>query len=522
MKTKFIKMMVVFVMLLMIVPIGYSNVKAAITPSSTAMITVSGIKGDTNVELYKVIGVDVDSTTNTPKNPMYLWHPDITEWVKAYDNTHGTNYIEKNGDIHNAVTDEFNGSMDTVKQDEFWQSMAKDIRNGTLDFGASASQKSKNNSDVVFPNSSMGGYLVLATPEPSTPEKYSSRIYKPTTAILTPTFANGAWNLKNTTVSLKSSDGTIAKTVDDQTVEIGQKLTYTISTTIPAYAPDVENRYVKVGDKFPEGLTYNKDVKVYADEACTTQLTTGFTKNETPTTEETFSVRFDDAFVAAHGGEMVYLRYTGTVNKDLAFAMINNAFVNGPFNYGGSTKVIAYSYAFTLHKVGENNTNLEGAEFELKKKDGSEALAFMKMADGEYRLAEASETGKTTVLTTGADGTLQVKGIATGEFILKETKAPDGGYVLPNGEITLTLIDNEPDGILDVGSGVTKTGSIQLGEEVKINDMILEFTVINGKGFDLPVTGGMGTMVFTILGLGLMIGAATLVITMRKKESNLH
>ena len=37
------------------------------------------------------------------------------------------------------------------------------------------------------------------------------------------------------------------------------------------------------------------------------------------------------------------------------------------------------------------------------------------MADGEYRLAEASETGKTTVLTTGASGTLQVEGIATGE-----------------------------------------------------------------------------------------------------------
>lgn len=307
MKTKFTKMMAIFVMLLMIVPIGYGNVKAAITPSSTAMITVSGIKGDTNVELYKVIGVDVDSTTNTPKNPMYLWHPDVMEWVKAYDNAHGTNYIAKTGDIHNAVTDEFNGSMDTAKQDEFWQTMAKDIRNGTLDLGVTASQKS--DGSVAFPNSNMGGYLVLATPEPSAPGKYSSRIYKPTTAILTPTFDNGVWNLKNTTVSLKSSDGTIAKTVDDETVEVGQKLTYTISATIPAYAPDVENRYVNVGDKFPEGLTYNKDVKVYADEACTTQLTTGFTKYETPTADATFSVRFNDAFVAAHGGEMVYLRY---------------------------------------------------------------------------------------------------------------------------------------------------------------------------------------------------------------------
>ena len=125
-------------------------------------------------------------------------------------------------------------------------------------------------------------------------------------------------------------------------MEVGQKLTYTISATIPAYAPDVENRYVNVGDKFPEGLTYNKDVKVYAE-----------------------------------------------------YALINTAFVNGPFNYGGSTQVVARSYGFILHKVGENNANLQGAEFEVKKKNGSEALAFIKMADGEYRLAEASETGKT-------------------------------------------------------------------------------------------------------------------------------
>ena len=29
-----------------------------------------------------------------------------------------------------------------------------------------------------------------------------------------------------------------------------------------------------------------------------------------------------------------------TLNKNVEYALINNAFVNGPFNYGGSTQVV--------------------------------------------------------------------------------------------------------------------------------------------------------------------------------------
>lgn len=510
--------MAVFVMLM---TLGISNIAAAITPSSSATITVTGIKGPTKVELYRVLTVNIDAATNTPKTPMYSWNPAVMTWVKAYDAEHTTNYIDTIDGIDNAVTDEFNNTMDTQKQDEFWQEMAKDIRNGDLGLGASETKYSTNNDNIVFANTGMSGYLLLATPNPSSSEKFNTRIYKPTTALVVPEYAGGSWNLENVDVELKSSDGTIEKTVDDQSVEVGQKLTYTISTAIPAYAPDATDKYVKVGDKFPDGLTYNKDVKVYADKNCTNELTTGFTKNETANSIETFSVRFDDAFVTAHGGEVIYLKYTATVNKDVDYAMLNKAFVTGPFQYGGETSVKVNSYALMLHKTGENDAKLSGAQFSLKKKGAASALAFIKTEDGVYRLAEEAEAGKTTVLTTGASGNLRVDGISTGQYTLKETKAPDG-YVIPNGEITITLIDNEPDGILDEGSGITKTGSIQVGDTVQKNDVILEFTVINGKGFHLPVTGGSGTLLFTVLGLVLMGGAAAVVIAMRRKERKSH
>ena len=64
------------------------------------------------------------------------------------------------------------------------------------------------------------------------------------------------------------------------------------------------------------------------------------------------------------------------------------------------------------------------------------------------------------------------------------------------------------DGILDdgkVNSGV-KTGYLAL-------------TVKNSKGFDLPLTGGMGTILFTAGGIVLVAGAVVLLLVANKKKS---
>ena len=46
-------------------------------------------------------------------------------------------------------------------------------------------------------------------------------------------------------------------------------------------------------------------------------------------------------------------------------------------------------------------------------------------------------------------------------------------------------------------------------------------TVVNTRGFDLPETGDNGTMMFTIVGILLMAGAAgMIVLTLRKKRNS--
>ena len=46
-----------------------------------------------------------------------------------------------------------------------------------------------------------------------------------------------------------------------------------------------------------------------------------------------------------------------------------------------------------------------------------------------------------------------------------------------------------------------------------------EITVLNNKGFQLPATGGMGTVIFTVGGLSLMALAGGAYVASKRKES---
>ena len=72
---------------------------------------------------------------------------------------------------------------------------------------------------------------------------------------------------------------------------------------------------------------------------------------------------------------------------------------------------------------------------------------------------------------------------------------------------------NDPgmDGIPDKdGKNVTNEGA---------ENGYLALTVKNSKGFDLPLTGGMGTILFTAGGIVLVAGAVVLLLVANKKKS---
>lgn len=183
-------------------------------------------------------------------------------------------------------------------------------------------------------------------------------------------------------------------------------------------------------------------------------------------------------FAALNGVEKITINFTAKVKAD---APGNEPISNkGKIDYqnkSGTTGqkesdpviVIPTVGQLTIVKVdGNTGSKLAGAEFELRDKDG-----------------EVVKSG-----TTGDNGQLSFTGLDYGDYTLVETKAPTGYNKLTNPRSITINADHHDDTI-----------------EVK-----------NYKsGWELPKTGGIGTTLFTLVGLALM-GAALYLYLRRKKE----
>ena len=49
-------------------------------------------------------------------------------------------------------------------------------------------------------------------------------------------------------------------------------------------------------------------------------------------------------------------------------------------------------------------------------------------------------------------------------------------------------------------------------------DGVFTVRISNKTGFKLPITGGTGTVIFTVVGIALMVGAVVLLVLSRKKS----
>lgn len=71
---------------------------------------------------------------------------------------------------------------------------------------------------------------------------------------------------------------------------------------------------------------------------------------------------------------------------------------------------------------------------------------------------------------------------------------------------------------------MTSDGTIKLKEKATVNtkviSLIVENTSAEDAGFTLPTTGGMGTTIFTIVGILLMGGAAAMVVVISRRKKH--
>ena len=60
----------------------------------------------------------------------------------------------------------------------------------------------------------------------------------------------------------------------------------------------------------------------------------------------------------------------------------------------------------------------------------------------------------------------------------------------------------------------------QYDDNNNVTDGIYDIVVQNFKGLVLPSTGGIGTMIFTVIGILIMTGAIAIILVKSKKRKN--
>lgn len=163
----------------------------------------------------------------------------------------------------------------------------------------------------------------------------------------------------------------------------------------------------------------------------------------------------------------------------------------------GNTFVLKNQKHFNLKILKRDGRDKEKgltATFGLYDQDGKELV---KDAKGQSHTGETKDNNHS----------LEFKGIKSGKYILKEEKAPENYYTIP--EVTLT-IDEKGKVTID-GKG---KNFIELTNPTKDITQI-EIMVKNFKTGEYPKTGGMGRTVFTLVGVSVMAGALVMMLRRR-------
>lgn len=495
---------------------------------------------------YQVIRVDYDYDGNVPKSPEFYWVNEVAGWVTGSYSSYITS-------ADKSVPETFNDDSVTAEQMKtFAGDMAQAIRGNTITELASISATNTDTGSITFSNLEMGAYLILL--------EGGTKIYEPVFVSIVPTWdeKENAWVLKDLEkyVTAKSQALTLRKTVFDNRgqelvnvdyedggsdyaqVKIGDTVTYMLVADVPAYPADAVNTGYQISDNLPEGMTLNQEsVKVYGLDENTPNIaegaeidtrgiliTEGATRPVTGNPSVTFNLNFK--YNAIKNYAKIRVVYTAKANENLKTigqdnnvdGNVNTAYLdynNNPYGavptWENQTDIATvYSYGIMVQKVDKSDRALlPGAGFTLKKSDGSSEIHFVG-SNGVYRVATAEERGS-AILEVGDRGNqmgkLVLSGLDVGTYELTETKAP-AGYIKLSAPVTITITDADSSGRVDDGSG-SADGT----------DGYVELTVENGKGFTLPSTGGMGTMLFTAIGTVLMGGGLVLLLLYLRRRN---
>lgn len=291
----------------------------------------------------------------------------------------------------------------------------------------------------------------------------------------------------------KNEDIPFDKTVDEPDVDVGQTVTYTITSRVPATTGYEKFDYI-VTDTLSSGLTLNRDVEVKFGTTAI-DVTPAYTANG-------FTLTLDMTQYAAYTGETVTITYTAVVNSDAVFGSAGNPndaslkYSNDPNDSESYTerhdeeKVYTCRLVIDKYDAKDDSVKLAGAQFVLYKVVGQSKLYYVRDA-ATGAVTWAADKADATVMTTDENGAASFPGVEAGDYFVEEIEAPEG-YNRLTAPVAVTLSRDTPEG----------------GEEVSFTVLPVE----NSTGTVLPETGGRGVFALYAAGGAAMASAAALII----------
>lgn len=354
---------------------------------------------------------------------------------------------------------------------------------------------------------------------------------------------------------VNDSDGTNSNWQDSADYDIGDEVPFQLTATTASTVSDYKTYHVTFEDTQSAGLekptsfkitVLDQELTLSADNSSATKTTSNGTVIKADIIEAdsgyTFAIKVtltdkdgnkinsdansqqievtynsvlkSSAKIGAEGNpNEVYLRYS------------NNPNVTDDSKEGKTPtdKVIVFTYEAIVNKVDGENQPLTGAEFTLYKKassaiskttkTGADIIAELTSKDSSIDTSaldkDANYIVKTMFVDVSNGAKFTLKGIDDGEYVLVETKIPEGynAFVSKAFKITATHdveSDNPELKTLEVSGGLFTADK---------NAGTLTSTIENKAGSTLPSTGGIGTRIFYIIGGILMAAAAVVLIT---------
>lgn len=377
--------------------------------------------------------------------------------------------------------------------------------------------------------------------------------------------ANSNWTLEGTIIYKKSVDvdyqnvnktiaNSNAKIVNTENIStkgddiaVNDIAKFEVTTKIPDYTNTYNEATYVIHDKLDSGFNFDAnsaEIYVNDEKVDAGQNTYTIAKDN----QNNITVTFNKTYVVKNANKTIKFKYDATLNLEKK----NNVNVNTNFTPNKNTVYVTYSvdpsnvdnvkntpehktYHYTFELGGNVNGN-SADKTTVFKKTGEETVEgqteYKPLPGAEFTLTRTDKVdGEKYIYTAISDnnGSLNFAGLEAGTYTLKETKAPDGYSLNKTVYNVIITAAYNLDGTLnnysvDVNvNGENEKTFTYTNKKEGVTTVITgdekPYEIKNTKISTLPSTGGMGTYLFTIVGVVLMTCAAGAFFVSRRKTN---